>query len=295
MSDPKIVDFKPRWMRELSEDDRRLIEDLPPVGVVPEGPPRLHTRLVLAGERRSVSFKTLSETLQRTQAIVQFAACDVFHGVNPDFADLRSAGAEVLQLGKLTAEPFEEGSLLVPARLEAVPVQASSEDERRMVTTQDVLDRFNKILGAFASRQPATEVSIGAIQVIEALGQVIRREAEAIEYSLFDTLGRPAHPIRVTRETIDHVSRVRQARRPTQARLETLAGTITALDLAEQKLVLSLEGSGERVKGTYSMLFQPTLVECLGRPVRLQGRVERRGRRVLSVRVESVEVPDEEE
>jgi hypothetical protein len=85
-----------------------------------------------------------------------------------------------------------------------------------------------------------------------------------------------------------------QARRPTQARLETLEGKITALDLVEQKLILSLEPGGERVKGTFSTLFQPTLVECLGRAVRLQGFVQRRGRRALSIRVESVEVPDEE-
>jgi len=165
---------------------------------------------------------------------------------------------------------------------------------QRKVTTQDVVDRFDKILAAFASPQPAAEVSIGAIQAIEALGQVIRREAAAIEYSLYDNLGQAASPIRVTAETIDRVSRVRQARRPTQAKLETLEGTITALDLVEQKLVMNLHPGGERVKGTFSTLFQPTLVECLGRTVRWQGVVERRGRRTVSIRVESVEAPDGE-
>src|SRR5262249_34942560 len=201
---------------------RRIVEGTPPGGAGPEGPPRIHTRLVLAGDGQRVSFKTLSETLERTQAIVQYAAYDVFHGVNPDFADLRSAGAEVLQLGKLTAEAFEEGSFVIPARLEAEPVEAPAGGAQRKGTTQDVVDRFDKIRAAFASPQPAAEVSIGAIQAIEALGQVIRREAGAIEYFLFDSLGRAASPIRVTAETIDRVSRVRQARRPTQAKLETV-------------------------------------------------------------------------
>jgi hypothetical protein len=42
------------------------------------------------------------------------------------------------------------------------------------------------------------------------------------------------------------------------------------------------------------MLYQPTLVERLGRRVRLHGVVERRGKRPISIRVESVDVPDED-
>ncbi len=179
--EPKIVPFKPRWMREKSTDARCILEDTPAVGAVPEGPPRLHTRLVLSGNNQRVSFKTLSEALEPTQAIVYYAACDVFHGVNPDFADLRSAGVEVLQLGKLSAEPCEEGSLLIPARLEAEAVQAPVGTTLRTMTTQDVVDPFDEILAAFACPQPATEVSIGAIQAIVALGQVLRREAGTIE------------------------------------------------------------------------------------------------------------------
>jgi hypothetical protein len=87
---------------------------------------------------------------------------------------------------------------------------------------------------------------------------------------------------------------VRKALRPSQARLETLEGIIAALDIVAEILHLRLQTSGERVKGTFSMLFQPTLVERLGRRVRLHGEVERRGKRILSIRVESVEVPDED-
>jgi hypothetical protein len=291
--DPKIVDFKPRWWREPSGQDLSL-EAGPLAGSIPEGPPRIYTRLVLRGGARGVSAKTLSEAVDLTQVVVQYAGCDVYHGVNPDFADLRSAGAEVFQLARLTVEPFEEGSFLIPPKLEAPEVKAPAGGQRRKVTTQDVVQRFDGILTAFQGEQPVTEVSIGAIQAVEALGRVIRREAESIEYCLFDTIGRPARPILVTPETITRVAQVRQARRPSQARLETLEGTVTALDLVEQRLQLSLDPSGVRVKGTFSMLFQPTLVERLGRRVRLHGAVERRGKRPVSIQVQSVEVPEED-
>jgi hypothetical protein len=291
--DPKIVDFKPRWWREHGGQEP-LLEAGPLAGSIPEGPPRLCIRLVLRSGAHGVSAKTLSEAVDLTQTLVQYAGYDVYHGVNPDFADLRSAGMEVLELARLTVEPFEEGSFVVPAKMESADVEAPAIGQRRKVTTQDVANRFDAILTAFRGPQPVTEVSIGAIQAIEALGRVIRREAEAVEYSLFDKLSRPAPPILVTPETISRVAAVRQARRPSQARLETLEGTITALDIVAETLHLRLHTSGERVKGTFSTLFQPTLVERLGRRVRLHGAVERRGRRVLSIRVESVEVPDED-
>jgi hypothetical protein len=291
--DPKIADFKPRWWRERSGQDPSL-EEGPLAGSIPEGPPRIHTRLVLRSGAHGVSAKTLSEAVDLTQTVVQYAGYDVYHGVNPDFADLRSAGADVFQLARLTVEPFEEGSFVIPAKLEAPEVEAPAAGPRRKVTTQDVVQRFDAILTAFHGQQPVTEVSIGAIQAVEALGRVIRREAEAIEYALFDNIGRPAQPVLVTPETISRVAQIRQARRPSQAQLETLEGKITALDLVEQRLHLSLEPSGLRIKGTFPMLFQPTLVERLGRRVRLHGAVERRGRRPVSIQVQSVEVPEED-
>ena len=126
------------------------------------------------------------------------------------------------------------------------------------------------------------------------MGRVIRREGGAIEYGLFDIFGHAAEPIAVTTETITRVAQVREARRPSQAELEALEGRITALDIVEQRLQLSLPNGRGRVRGTFSMLFQPSLVECLGRRVRLLGVVERRGRRPESIQVQSVEVPDEE-
>lgn len=293
MPDPKIVDFKPRWWRD-SPDKDPLPEEGPLAGSIPEGPPRVHTRLILPGHANGVSAKSLSETVELTQTIIQYAGCDAYHGVNPDFADLRSAGPAVFQLSKLTVEPFDEGSFVIPAKLDAVEVEAPSAEQPRKVSAQDVLNRFQTILTVFQKSQPVTEVSIGALQALEALGRVMRRENAVVEYSLFDTLSRPAPPLPVTLETIGRVSRVRAARRPSQGPLEMLEGRVTAIDIVDQELQLSLLDGGRRVKGTFSALFQPSLVVSLGRRVRLRGVVERRGRRPVAIQIESVEVPDED-
>jgi hypothetical protein len=249
---------------------------------------------LLPDSAHGVSAKTLGETLELTQTIVQFAGYDLFHGLNPDFADLRSAGAEVFELCKLTIEPFEAGSFVVPAKLESPEVRLPEPGRARTVSTQDVVLRFDAILAAFDRPEPVTEVSIGAIQAIEGLGRVIRREASTIEYTPFDTLSRPMRLIRVTPQTIERVVRVREARRPSRARLEVLEGRITALDIVDNKLQINVEPGGRRVKGTFSGLFQPSLVECLGRRVRLFGVVERRGKLPIAIQVQSVEVPDQE-
>ncbi len=248
----------------------------------------------MAPGAHGVSARTLSEAVDLTQTVAQYASYDVWHGVNPDFADLRSAGAEVLQLARLTVEPFDEGSFVIPAKLEAAEVEVPADGRRRKLTAQDVVNRFDAILTAFQTPQPATEVSIGVIQAIEALGRIIRREAGAVEYSLFDTIGRPAKPILVTPETIDRVTQVRSTRRPSEARWETLEGTLTALDLVRATLQLSPADHKGRVHGTYPMLFQPSLVACLGKRVRVQGQVERRGRSIVSVQVLAVESLEEE-
>jgi hypothetical protein len=115
--DPKNVEFRPRWWRERADRDP-LLEEGPLAGSIPEGPPRIHTRLMLPGGSSGMSARTLSEAVDLTQTLAQYAGYDVWHGVNPDFADLRSAGAEVLQLARLTVEPFPEGSFVIPAKLE---------------------------------------------------------------------------------------------------------------------------------------------------------------------------------
>ncbi len=61
MAEPKIVDFKPRWMSELTEEDRRILDDFSTSGSPAEVPPRINARLLPVGGSNTVSAKTLSE------------------------------------------------------------------------------------------------------------------------------------------------------------------------------------------------------------------------------------------
>ncbi len=211
MSEPKIVDFKLRWMRELSDEDRHILDDFSHSGSLAEVPPRINARLLPVGGSNKVSARTLSEAISLTQSIVQYAGYDVYHGINPDFADLRSLSEALVHLTRLSIEPFEEGSFVIPARLEANPLATEDAQPARQVTAEDVVKRFDDILESLQNPASAVQVSIGAIQTVEALGRVIRREAEAIEFSSFDTLGQPRRSLRVDQVYIDRVHQVRDS------------------------------------------------------------------------------------
>lgn len=294
MAEPKIVDFKPRWMRELTEEERRVLDGFSHSGSLAEVFPRINARLLPLGGSNRVSAKTLGEAISLTQSLVQYAGHDIYHGINPDFADLRSLSAPLVNLTKLSIEPFEEGSFVIPARLEANPLTTEGAEQPRQVTTEDVVKRFDEILASLQESSSAIQASIGAIQTVEALGRVIRREAEAIEFSSFDTFGHARSSLRVDEEYVERVHKVRESRQPTRAKLETLEGTLTALDIVRATLQLSLDGHRGRVRGTYPMLFQPSLMDCLGKRVRLLGPVEQRGRRIVSIQVVVIESLDDE-
>jgi hypothetical protein len=280
-------------MRERTAADR-ILDETPSVGSLAEVFPRINARLLPVSGLARVSAKTLGEAISLTQSLVQYAGYDVYHGINPDFADLRSLSAPLVNLTKLSIEPFEEGSFIIPARLEANPLTTEDTEQPGQVTTEDVVKRFDEILASLQKPSSAVQVSIGTIQTVEALGRVIRREAEAIEFSSFDSLGQARNSLRVDEEYVEYVHKVRESRQPTRAKLETLEGTLTALDIVRATLQLSLDDHKGRVHGTYPMLFQPSLMGCLGKRVRLLGPVERRGRRIISIQVVVIESLDDE-
>lgn len=274
MNEPEVISFKPRWMRERTEANQ-ILDDTPPLGTPSEVLPRINTRLLPIGGIHRISAKTLSETISTTQAIVQYAGGDVYHGLNPDFADLRSLSNELLSFTRLTIEPFEEGSFVIPARLEASPITVKDSEEPRQVTAEEVVKRFDEILVSLRDqpRGQGSPVSIGAIQAVESLGKAIRREVEVIEFSSFDSTGRPRSVLHLDHGFIERVQRIREARRSTQTQLETLEGIVTALDIEEGKLHLSIAGQKQRVIGHFTKLFLQSLLESLGRPVQLSGHV----------------------
>jgi hypothetical protein len=294
VSEMKFTEFKPQWMRDLNVEDQRILGETPSVGSPVEIAPRINARLLPLGGLHTLSARTLSDAIDHMQQVVQYAGYDVYHGVNPDFADLRSLSSDVVNLTRLTIEPFEEGSFVIPARLETGPLTREAGDDQptRAVSAEDVMQRFEEIFALVGQQSTAAEVSIGAIQAVESLGRVLRREVEAIEFSSFDSLGAPRkpHPIRVDQTFIGRVAKVKASRQPTLAKSDTLNGKITALDISEGKLQLSIDGHRRRVRGTFAMLMLPSLQESLGRRVKLTGQVEWRGRTPLSIQVTSTEV-----
>ena len=188
-------------------DADRILDETPATGSLAEVSPRINARLLPVNGSHGLSAKTLSEAIALTQAVVQYAGNDVCHGLNPDFADLRSLSPEVVGLTKLTVEPFEEGQLRHPHPAGGEPAHGQEAEETRDGHGRGrgpaVRHRSSTACGTSSS---AAQVSIGAIQVVESLGRVIRREAEAIEFSSFDALGQPSGSLRVDEEYIGRVN-----------------------------------------------------------------------------------------
>ena len=84
----KPVNFKPRWMQSLSPEDRVILANAPTLGDLPTEPPQVCTRILPRDHSCRLSAKTVSEAIDLTQNLVNYAGHDVYHGLNPDFADL---------------------------------------------------------------------------------------------------------------------------------------------------------------------------------------------------------------
>ena len=87
---------------------------------------------------------------------------------------------------------------------------------------------------------------------------------------------------------------MRKSRRSALPSLETLEGQITALDISESKLQLSMDGKRTRVTGHFSSAFLPSLLKSLGLRARLQGRVSYRNNTPVSIQVENAELMSED-
>ena len=66
---------------------------------------------------------TLSEAITCTQKILNYVSYEVVHGTNSEFSDLRTAEQPILQLAKLSVDPFQEGSFIIPASLSEAAVE----------------------------------------------------------------------------------------------------------------------------------------------------------------------------
>lgn len=292
MPEPQPIHFVPKWLREASAEELIVLSGSA-YGSAPPDFPRLVTRILPKNRGCTLSALSLSETLRLEQSLALHAARDVIYEPNPDFADLRSLSGSVMEFAKLTIEPFEEGSFVIPARLEAVPFR-TVESTPAVVETGAILDRLMEMMDLLRTPRQATGVSIGALQTIESFGRVLNREAECIEIVPYDTHGNSLRRTEIRPETVSVVKGLLAKRRSSEQPLEQLRGRLTALDTETNAFQLNVLGQRQRVKGFVMAFHMPWMRERLGRSVRLEGIVERSGRRIVSLTVHRVVEADDE-
>ncbi len=147
------------------------------------------------------------------------------------------------------------------------------------------------------SERAPSGVSIGALQTVEALSRVIKREATGIEFLTADSFRNPLVTFQVGESFIKKVRTVLDRRRPSQDKLETLTGRVTGGVGCCTVQVAADCREGVRSRycgGDFSPMFTPTLLESLNRTVRLHGTVERKGKQPRIINIHTVEIPEED-
>lgn len=292
MSNPNPTDFRPKWYTTARPEDLVGLESEPWIGSQPLVFPRVTTRIIPLSGTAALSAKALSEIIENTQKVANYAAYDVVNGLNPEFADLRSMGQELLKFSLLTVEPFEEGSFVIPARFEAAALEAVG-DRNRTVTTDEVAERFQEIFKALNTSAPSTGVSLGALQTVDALTRTLEKISADLEFTATNSYSEPFELVRTDAQYRARVQSVIRHRRPTSQCLETLEGRVTALDIVQGKLLLSMAGPEDRIRGAFPTTLHPKLMESLGRQVQLFGLIERRGGRPVRINIQDSETLDD--
>lgn len=289
MSDVEPIEFVPRWLRGAAAND---IDDGIMSGSIPDQAPRIITRLVPKDNGHTITARTLGKVIELKQNLVLYAARDVVDGLNPDFADLRSLKEPLTTFATLTVEPFESGSFVIPARLEAAPL--TSDIDERSHETQAVIQRFNDLLTAIDKPNDAASISIGALLTCKELARFLHRDIETIEWGAYDRENMRLPTFDLNPARAQRIDRLLESRRPTQQSLESIEGRLTALDTVTNAFQLSLPGQKQRVRGTVMAFHMPWMRERLGQTVELEGIVERRGNRILTLTVHRVAEGDDE-
>lgn len=287
MSDPQPIGFVPKWFRN---EPAERIEEISgsAFGDPPPDFPRLVARIVPRNGTCTLSAKSLAETLQLEQNLVQYAARDVVYGLNPDFADLRSLKDAVLQFGRLTVEPMQEGSFVIPARLESEPLPFGEGSENRPFRTEEVLHRWIEIVNCIRSPERAASVSMGALQTLESFGRLLDREAEFVEFTPYDDLRTELETTKLDPAAIDGFRTLLRRRKATDRPLERVRGRLTALDTDTNKFRLAVPNQSQRSDGTCMAFHMHWMRDRLGSEIELDCFVERRRNRIAYLTVHRV-------
>ena len=292
MSERRFVDFEPAWLRTKSTGLDFLAES-PALGLIPPSSPKLPTRIVPRNGGNSISALTLVDTVAATQRILNFASYEAIYGIHLDFSDLRSLEAHVLDLAKLHVEPFDDGSFIIPAGLGEDGYGISVEGVNKEFYPSDVLARFVDLMEGVARDGARFQACIGAVQAIEELGKVIRREANTIEFYPVGFKGnwQNSKRISVDQAYVDVVSAAKKLRQDPRTQADNVEGILTAVDLLRGTFKVRLQ-KRQSVSGTYTQFMEDRMIRSLGRRVRLFGNAEYRDQRIRSLRAIDIELSD---
>ncbi len=263
----------PKWAVAAAENAAmRDLADCAFIGVEPETKtPRLPTRITPSEGGQMLSAQSTAEIIFLNQRLIQFAGMEVAYGVRQEFSDLRRLSGELRHLTKVRIEPFQEGSLVIPCVLESEPVEILVGSRHKRFTGHDLLDRFSEVLEGIGTDGEQFDTSLGMLQAVRDLNQVLRRDAESIE---FVPISRVEHrPITVNRSYVSNVEGVIRYRiEPTEFRQE-IAGYVTAVDLTKQTFNLRL-ADRNTISGTYTDFVRQSAIQILGRNVTCVGEVQ---------------------
>lgn len=293
MHEPTKTDFQPRWYREATPEARAALADFAGSGGKPFDWPRIVTRILPSNGSSALGANTVSEVIELTQKLANYAAYDAVRGFNPDFADMRSMGAELLAFSKLTIEPFEEGSFIIPARFESADL-VESDERKTAISAERIATRFGGIFEEIDNQDTSSSVSIGALQTMQQLNRTLNREASAIEFSTFDRYEKRSAFQRVDAAFVERINSVIKNRQPSVLKLDSLQGKVTALDIEKGELRLSLDNQRDRIKGTFSIMLHPTMLESLGHQIEVFGNVSFRNGQPQSISIQQANILDSE-
>jgi hypothetical protein len=290
MPEPKPIEFIPKWLRDPSFDE---VDEIPVAfGSIPDAEPRIHTRLIPRDHGSDLTARTLGQVLEYKQKLILYAARDVVVGRSANFADLRSLKEPLVKFATLSIEPFEPGSFVIPARLDASPYVG--EEVVEPVATDRVIDRFNQLLAAIDQPDEAASMSLGALLTWKELGKLLNKEVESIEWITIDREHNRKQPVVFTPEKVARVEQLLERRDTTTEGMERRKGRLTAFDMLTNAFQLTVRGQKQRVQGTVMAFHAPWMCEHLGQEIELEGLIVRRGRRPEHLTVHRIVESDDE-
>ncbi|WP_417734553.1 hypothetical protein [Rosistilla oblonga] len=289
-SDPS--GFAPRWYRNADQQTRAALAETSLLGVPAPQSPQIITRLLPNAGGQTLAASAVAKVIELTQRLAHYAAQDLVVGINPNFADMRSISAEVQAFSRLAIEPFEEGSFVIPTQLESQDFETESGDQ---IATEQIAQRFSDILLTISSGQRATEISIGALQTVRQLNATINTAASVVEYQTIDRFQQATAAMRVDAEFMGRVRKIIDGRQPSAERLDSLTGTVTALDILRGQIQLTVDDRKQRIKGSFHKMLQPTMLESLGRVVKLYGAISYKHDQPVEISIQEAELIDEDQ